>query len=181
MQYRVNSKYHVKHQWTFSNSNIGSGRIIGDACQMVDIFCYLANAKPISVSVEAMHAARSDIFPTDNFSAHISFDDGSVGTLLFTTLGHRDMGVERFELFFDEKSILLEDYMELYGFGLPSWFNDTITAPDKGHEALLNQFFNQLRQETFIPPISIDRLHLVAELTLLIDQLACEGGGNQEV
>lgn len=179
MQYRFNSKYHNMHQWT--HSNVGAGRIIGDACQIVDLFCYLTAAKPISVSVEAMHAARDDIFPTDNFSAHISFDDGSVGSLIFTTLGHPDMGIERFELFYDEKSILLEDYMELHGFGLPSWFSDTITSPDKGHEALLNQFFSALNQETFQPPISLDRLHLVAELTLLIDQLACEGGGNKEL
>lgn len=179
MQYRFNSKYHTMHQWT--HSNVGAGRIIGDACQIVDLFCYLTAAKPTAVSVEAMHAARDDIFPTDNFSAHISFDDGSVGSLLFTTLGHPDMGIERFELFYDEKAILLEDYMELHGFGLPSWFSDTITAPDKGHAALLNQFFSALNQETFQPPISLERLHMVAELTLLIDQLACEGGGNKEL
>lgn len=179
MQYRINSKYHVMHHWTYSN--VGAGRIIGDACQMVDLFCYLTQANPISVSVEAMHAARDDIFPTDNFSAHISFDDGSIGSLMFTTIGHPDMGVERFELFYDEKSILLEDYMELYGFGLSSWFNETNTSPDKGHEALLSQFFSALKQDTFEPPISVDRLHLVAELTLLIDQLACEGGGSKEI
>lgn len=179
MQYRLNSKYHVKHQWTYSN--VGAGRIIGDACQMIDLFCYLTAAKPIAVSVEAMHAARDDIFPTDNFSAHISFDDGSVGSLFFTTLGHPDMGTERFELFYDEKAILLEEYMELYGFGLPSWFNDTITSPDKGYEALLEQFFSAFNQETFQSPISLERLHMVAELTLLIDQLACEGGGNKEL
>jgi predicted dehydrogenase/threonine dehydrogenase-like Zn-dependent dehydrogenase len=179
MQYRLNSKYHVMHQWTYSN--VGAGRIIGDACQMIDLFCYLTAAKPIAVSVEAMHAARDDIFPTDNFSAHISFDDGSVGSLFFTTLGHPDMGTERFELFYDEKAILLEEYMELYGFGLPSWFNDTITSPDKGHEALLEQFFSAINQETFQSPISLERLHMVAELTLLIDQLACEGGGNKEL
>jgi hypothetical protein len=71
--------------------------------------------------------------------------------------------------------------MELYGFGLPSWFNDTITSPDKGHEALLEQFFSAINQETFQSPISLERLHMVAELTLLIDQLACEGGGNKEL
>ena len=179
MNYRINSPFLGKEHWM--QSNVGAGRIIGEACQIIDIFCYLTNAKPLSVSVEAMHAVRDDIFPTDNFTAHISFTDGSVCSLLFTAIGHPDIGNERLEIFFDEKAILMEDYMELYGFGLSSWFNETTTAPDYGTNHLLDQFFAGLKKDTFIPPIDFQRLYTVGYLTLVIDELACMGGGKKNL
>ena len=162
-------------------STMKAGYILGDASQIVDLFCYLTDARPVSIAVEAMHSSRDDIFPTDNVSVQISFSEGSVCTLLYTVLGHAGMGAERMEIFYDEKAILMEDYMELYGFGLPAWFNETITVPDNGHERLVSQFFNSLKDESLVAPIDPDRLHMIAEVSLLIDQLACEGGGKKEL
>jgi len=162
-------------------STMKAGYILGDASQVVDLFCYLTDARPVSVAVEAMHSSRDDIFPTDNVSVQISFSEGSVCTLLYTVLGHAGMGSERMEIFYDEKAILMEDYMELYGFGLPAWFNETITVPDNGHERLVSQFFTALHEESLVAPIDPDRLHMIAEVSLLIDQLACEGGGKKEL
>ncbi len=162
-------------------STMKVGYILGDASQIVDLFCYLTDARPVSVAVEAMHSSRDDIFPTDNVSVQISFSEGSVCTLLYTVLGHAGMGGERMEIFYDEKAILMEDYMELYGFGLPAWFNETVTVPDNGHERLVSQFFNSLNNEPLVAPIDLDRLHMIAEVSLLIDQLACEGGGKKEL
>ena len=179
VNYRINAGFLAKKHWM--HSNVGAGRIIGEVSPIIDLFCYLTESTPISVSVEAMHAQRDDIFPTDNFSTHISFDDGSVCSLIFTALGHPDVGSERMEIFFDEKAIVLQDFMELYGFGLPSWFNETVSTPDLGHEALINHFFHALKLENFKSPISLKRLYTAAEITLLIDQLACEGGGKKEL
>ncbi len=179
INYRMNLSTLGKQHWV--QTDVGAGRIIGDACHIIDLFCFLTNAEPLSVSVEALHTSRDDIFPTDNFSTQISFNDGSVCSLFFNAIGHPDSGSERMELFYDSKSILMEDYMELYGFGLSSWFNETVTTPDKGYRNLIQQFFNQLNQKEFSSPLPFDRLCTVAKLTLLIDQLACEGGGKKQV
>lgn len=176
MHYRVNREPELRTQ-----NGMGAGRIIGDTCQIIDLFCYLTEAHPISISVEAMHSARDDIFPTDNVSTQISFSDGSVCSLLYTTLGNAAMGADRMELFYDGKAILMEDYMELYGFGLPSWFNETLSKPDHGYEAFMTHFFSALQKDEYVPPIDSERLHMVAEITLLIDKLACEGGGKKEL
>jgi predicted dehydrogenase/threonine dehydrogenase-like Zn-dependent dehydrogenase len=160
---------------------MGAGRIIGDMCQVVDLLCYFADMAPISVSVESMHASRDDIFPTDNVSAQIAFADGSVCSFLYTTLGHSDMGSDRLEMYFDGKVILMEDYMELYGFGVSSWFNETLPTPDRGCQAMVSQFFKTLYNQDSNPLISFDHLLQVAQLTLIIDQLACEGGGKKEL
>lgn len=177
--YRMNAGYIAKEHWV--QSEVGAGRIIGEACHIIDLFCFLTDSQPRAVSVEAMHASRGDVFPTDNFSAQISFEDGSICTLLYTALGHADVGKERMEIFFDSKAIVMQDYTELYGFGLSSSFNETVTMPDKGHALLMQQFFKSLTKKKYTPPISLKRLHTVAELTLIIDQLACQGGGLKEL
>lgn len=179
VHYRMNAGYISKDHWI--QTDIGAGRIIGEACHIIDLFCFLTEAKPLAVSVEAMHAGKDDIFPTDNFSAQITFQDGSICTLLYTSLGHAQLGKERMELFFDGKTIVMDDYAQLHGFGFPNTFHETTVNPDKGHEALLNQFFQAIKQPSFEPPISFDRLALVAQLTLMIDSLACKGGGVQEI
>lgn len=179
VHYRMNAGFIPKEHWV--QTDIGAGRIIGEACHIVDLFCYLTDSKPVSVSVEAVHASTNNIFPTDNFSAQIRFADGSICTLLYTALGHAQLGKERMELFFDSKTIVMDDFTQLHGFGFPSTFNETTLSPDKGHETLLTMFFKHLNAPAFEPPISFDRLKTTAELTLIIDQLACEGGGEKQL
>jgi predicted dehydrogenase len=179
VHYRMNAGYISKDHWI--QSDIGAGRIIGEACHIIDLFCFLTDSKPLAVSVEAMHTAKDDIFPTDNFSAQITFQDGSICTLIYTSLGHNQLGKERMELFFDGKTIVMDDYAQLHGFGFPNTFHETTVNPDKGHEALINQFFDSIKKPTFTPPIHFDRLALVAHLTLVIDTLACQGGGTKEI
>lgn len=177
VHYRMNVGYIPKEHWV--QTEVGAGRIIGEACHIIDLFYYLTDAQPVSVSVETLQAGTDTLFPTDNFVASISFNDGSICSLLYTSLGHKKLGKERMELFFDSKSIIMDDYMYLAGFGMRGSFDENGTIPDKGHETLINLFFDSLKKSTFEPPISFARLRAVSELTLIIDQLACEGGGEK--
>jgi predicted dehydrogenase/threonine dehydrogenase-like Zn-dependent dehydrogenase len=179
IQYRMNAGFIPKDHWI--QTEVGAGRIIGEACHIFDLFCFLTAAEPRSVSVEALRPKNNNLFPTDNFSAQIGFSDGSICNLVYTSLGHNDLSKERMEIFYDSKTILMDDYKVLQGFGLPSSFNEKTMKPDKGHEQLLKEFFRNVTKDQFIPPISLKRLDMVAELTLIIDQLACAGGGQKEV
>lgn len=179
LHYRVNAGYLPKDHW--AQTEVGAGRIIGEVCHIIDLLCYLINSKPVSVSVESLHSSKDMLFPTDNFSAQIHFADGSIGTILYTSLGHFKMGKERIELFYDSKSIVMNDYIRMTGFGLPSSFTTSLPSADKGHETLLKSFFENVKKAPFVPPIAVDHLLNVAELTLLIDKLACEGGGSKEL
>ncbi len=177
--YRMNAGFIPKDHWI--QSSVGSGRIIGEACHIFDLFYYLTDSKAVSVSVEAIKSKADDIFSTDNFSAQVSFADGSICTLIYTALGNSAMSKERMEIFFDSKSIVMEDFLTLTGFGLPKSFNQSAFSQDKGHEVLISKFFGALKTKNFEPPISIERLLDTTRLTLIIDQLACQGGGNQEI
>ncbi len=89
------------------------------------------------------------------------------------------MGKERMELYFDSKTIIMDDYVSLEGFGLPFSFNENVKQPNTGHESLINNFLQAVKQDEFLPPISIERLNQATELTLIVDQLALKGGGEQ--
>ena len=178
IHYRMNAGYIPADHWT--QTDLGAGRVIGEACHIFDLFCFLTGSKPAAVSVESLKPGSTDLFPTDNFSAQISFEDGSICTLLYTALGHSALGKERMEVFYDSKTIVMDDYKVLQGFGISHSFNESTRHPDKGHEILLQKFFDGLHSEERKMPISMERLNRVAELTLIIDELVCKGGGNKE-
>ncbi len=178
MSYRINSGYKITKDW--DGQEIRAGSIIEEACHIFDLFCFLTSAKPVSVSVEALRPVSDDIFPTDNFSAHISFDDGSLGSLVCSSIGHSGLGRERMELFFDSKTIVMNDFLTLRGYGVSHTFDETVTVPDKGRSHLLSQFFEEIRKDSWKMPIKMDRLSNVAQLTLVVDQLVCQGGGTHE-
>lgn len=179
MHYRMNAGLISKDHWV--QSDVGAGRIIGEACHIVDLFCFLTDSKVRAISVESMHSKNENVFPTDNFSVQLSFDDGSVCSLLYTSVGHTSLAKERMELFFDGKAIVMDDYRTLKGYGMYPGFDEVSSCPDKGHAVLLKKFFDACSLPEFIPPISYQRLEQVAELTLIIDALACQGGGARDM
>lgn len=176
--YRVSSK---NNQICEQKAAPRAGKILSDACHYIDLFCYLTDAQPIAVSVESIHTLRDDVFPTDNFSAQISFADGSVCSLLYTTLGHEQYSSEQLELFFDGKTILMHDFLILQGHGLPAWFDESVSTPTSGRDLLIADFFAGLRENPVRTPISRERIMMVNTITLIIDRLACSGGGEQQL
>jgi len=85
------------------------------------------------------------------------------------------------ELFFDGKSVVMNDYKELTGFGLPKSFNKKTNSPDKGHATILKQFFASLQDKNTKLPISFERLQSVSEISLIVDELVAQGGGEKEI
>lgn len=177
--YRMNVGYIDKNHWV--QTDVGAGRIIGEACHIVDLFLYLIESDVVSISVNVLKTKNEDIGANDNFVATISFQDGSIANLIYTAIGNTQQNKEYMEVFFDGKSIVLDDYKTLKSFGLKNDFNDKSYNADKGHEAIMNLFFKNLSKDAFIHPVSIKRLLYTARLTLIINDLASQGGGNQEI
>lgn len=157
------------------------GRVIAQASHIFDLFCYLTDAKPLTISVESVRSFNNNSFPTDNFNAVVSFDDGSICCLTFTSLGHPNLGKERMELFFDSKSIVMDDFITLSGHGILPTFDEKVRIPDYGYDRLISAFFDCTKRSKIELPISLDRLIKVAQITLTVDELACRGGGEKDI
>jgi len=179
ISYRINFNNQQSHA---INSEIaGVGRIITYIAPIIDACMFITDAQPLSLSVDAISAYHSSVFPTDNVAITVRFTDGSVCSIIGTTLGHAAIGSERLELFCEGKSIVMEDYLSLTGWGFARTFNETAYIKDTGHGALVKQFIDRITHKPYIPVISVKRLLLGMQTTLIIDQLACEGGGEKNL
>jgi threonine dehydrogenase-like Zn-dependent dehydrogenase/predicted dehydrogenase len=177
INFRMNAGYIPKDQRM--SSQWKAGRVIAQASHVFDLFCYLTDSKPTSISVESLRS-WGDSFLSDNFSTNITFEDGSICSLIFTSLGSPDLGKERMELFFDSKSIVMDDYIKLVGYGLPTSFEEKCKVPDLGYSKFMRSFFECARsRNNDLLPISYDRLLAVAKINLTVDELICAGGGEK--
>lgn len=129
--YRMNAG-HIPHSHWVQGPQ-GGGRNIGEACHIYDLFTALTDAHPVNIAASAI--GREDAHDTrnENFSVSLTFSDGSLATLIYTSLGHPDVPKERMEVFFDGKVLTLDDYRQLTAAGrnAPLWKG----AQDKGHRA----------------------------------------------
>ena len=112
MHYRVNAGFLEPSHWIFSDDN-GGGRIIGEACHMVDFMLYLTGSLPVKVSAERVGGGNGYVVPNDNALITLRFADGSVGTITYTGSGDRALSKERLEVFWEGKSGVLTDFREL--------------------------------------------------------------------
>ncbi len=108
IDYRMNAGYLPADHWVFGAE--GGGRNLGEACHIYDLFTFLTGARFTGLRVSAIRPATTYYSPQDNFSVSITFDDGSVANLIYTSLGARDYPKERMEIFVDGKVITLDDY-----------------------------------------------------------------------
>ena len=76
-----------------------------------------SSSKPVNQAMK-IPVDNTSVVANDNMVATIKWMDGSLTTLIYTALGHRDLAKERIEFFADGSSIILNDFkkLELYGF-----------------------------------------------------------------
>ena len=110
---RIAALDRVVHVPLHTKMGFGGGRNLGEACHIYDLFTYLTGARIERVQAAAIRQATGYYRRQDNFTACLSFDDGSVATLTYTGLGSKDYPKERLEMFVDGKVIALDDYKTL--------------------------------------------------------------------
>jgi predicted dehydrogenase len=137
MCYRVNAGYLPPEHWVQGPQ--GGGRNLGEACHMYDLFRFLAGAPVTSVAATAIDPGALPHSRSENFSATLGYGDGSVATLVYTSLGPKGLAKERLEVFVDGEAYLLEDFVSLTraSDGQVLWRS---SEPDKGHAAGLALF-----------------------------------------
>ena len=106
--YRMNAGYLPPDHWVHSEE--GGGRNLGEACHIYDLFSALTGSKMLAVSAQSIVPASRQWRKDDNFVATISYADGSICSLMYTSLGHKSFPKETMEVFVDGKVISMQDY-----------------------------------------------------------------------
>jgi predicted dehydrogenase/threonine dehydrogenase-like Zn-dependent dehydrogenase len=109
--YRMNAGYILPDHWVHGPE--GGGRNIGEACHIYDLFGCLVGSEATSVAARSIDPSSRRWAKDDNFVATVSYGDGSVCTLTYTALGHRDHPKERMEIFVGGAVFSLVDYKRL--------------------------------------------------------------------
>ncbi len=163
--YRVNAGYLPPDHWTQTEE--GGGRIIGEACHMVDLFQYLVSpAEVVEVTSTAIAPQVGHISPEDNVVVTARYDDGSVATLLYTALGAKALPKEYVEIYADGKVLVIDDFrtLRVYGASVKGWRGRT---QDKGHLRELLIFGRHMSQAGRKVPVSLETLASVTRASML--------------
>jgi predicted dehydrogenase len=144
MHYRVNAGFIPADSWVH-DPVAGGGRLLGEGCHFFDFLRAFAGAAAESVSVETSGADRKDVQATGNFSATVRYVNGSVGQVLYTSLGAPGMPKEQFECFAGQTCGALDDYRNAEFFRETRREESGKHGQDKGQGALVEAFLKSLR------------------------------------
>ncbi|NPV10178.1 MAG: Gfo/Idh/MocA family oxidoreductase [Ignavibacteria bacterium] len=171
INYRVNAGNIPLDHWTRGPQ--GGGRIIGEACHMFDLMNYFTSSKPIDVISRSIRNPTHYHFVKDNFSATISYEDGSFGNLIYTSFGSPKLQKEYIEIYCDGNVYIINDFLslELYENSnkkIKSW------KVEKGYLEELEEFAKSLLNKTEIP-ISLDEIIFATEISFIVDKQISDG------
>ena len=156
MTYRVNAGPIPRDHWVHGDQ--GGGRIAGAVCHFVDTLTALAGAPP--VAVEGFSPAGIG----DSLAALLRFGDGSVGTIVYSSVGDPAVPKERIDIFAAGNIIEIGDFATI-AISRNGRTRTRKAAQDKGQNRLVAAFLAAARGEAE-PPIPVDELEAVSLATL---------------
>lgn len=106
------------------------GRIVGEACHLVDLAVFLTGSVVKSVSAQPMGVHPTS--NTDNASFLLATENGSNVVINYFANGSKSFSKEKLELFYQNKTLVMDNFRVTTGFGW-SGFSKLKTSQDKGH------------------------------------------------
>ncbi|OQA80082.1 MAG: 4-carboxy-2-hydroxymuconate-6-semialdehyde dehydrogenase [bacterium ADurb.Bin243] len=150
IRYRMNAGFIPLDNWVHESG----GRIVGECCHIIDLMTFFTGAVVESVGCESLSPSEAKFSAADNKSITLKYKDGSVCSIDYFAVGGKSLPKEFMEVHFDEKSIVMEDYKSLKGYGLQL---DEIKTPisEKGQFEELEALYRTLRGEGTRWPIEL--------------------------
>lgn len=126
--------------WT-QDPAIGGGRIVGEACHLIDLVRHLVGAPIVDVSSVGLDG----LGPNDTRSIHLTFADGSIGVVNYFANGSKQFPKERVEVFAGGRVLVNENFRTLRAYGWPGVRTLRLRKLDKGHAASVAAFVDAVR------------------------------------
>lgn len=111
--YRINAEQITKDSWIYDDAE-GSGRVVTELCHFIDFLQYLVD-KPIT-DYQAFHLNDKSVTEkqsNENVVLSLKFEDGSIGTIVYTTNGDSTLPKEYCEMHCNRSTAILKNFMEL--------------------------------------------------------------------
>ena len=106
---------------------LSGGRIIGEVCHFIDLASFFADSTVHSVCTNNAGQSEEDV------TVLLRFANGSTATINYFSNGSKSYDKERIELYSQGKTLILENWKRLTGYGFKG-FSSSSGSQDKGHE-----------------------------------------------
>jgi predicted dehydrogenase len=136
----VNAGQIPSDHWT-QDSEIGGGRIIGEACHFIDLLRFLAGTEIVAKDILKLRDQTGD-----TATIRLSFRDGSIGSIHYFCNGNRKFPKERLEVFSGGRILQLDNIRKMQGYGWPTFKSMNLWRQDKGQNAAVQAFVEAIRQ-----------------------------------
>ena len=158
--------------WT-QDTQVGGGRILGEACHFIDLARFLVGARIVGASAGAMRSRSGFAGSVDTAQISLEFEDGSIASIQYYANGHRSFPKERVEVFASGRILQLENFRVLRGFGCPGFRGFRTWRQDKGHAACVQAFLKAV--ESGGPsPIPAEEIFEVSRVAIdVAESLVC--------
>jgi predicted dehydrogenase len=128
------------NHWT-QDMAVGGGRIIGEACHLIDLITYLSGSLVESVVMNSMGTNPAE--NTDNATILLKYQNGSTGVINYFANGSKAYSKERVEIYSQEKTIVIDNFRKAEYFGFKK--NGMSKSQDKGHFEQFSRFIERLK------------------------------------
>lgn len=105
--YRVNMPSLERDHWSYKAEE--GGRLLGEACHFTDALNFLIGSKPSRVKTSGIPLGGA-IANEENFTIAVEYEDGSLGTILYTALGNFKLPKEYIEIYADGKIMIIDNF-----------------------------------------------------------------------
>lgn len=122
---------------------VGGGRIIGEACHLIDLITYLADSTVESVVMNAMGTDPDS--GTDNASILLKYKNGSNGVINYFANGHKAYSKERVEVYSQGRTIIMDNFRKSKYYGFKS--SGMSKTQDKGHYNQFKTLIDNLKKD----------------------------------
>lgn len=171
MQIRVNAGFLPQGHWA-QQKDVGGGRIIGEVCHFVDLLSYFAGSNPLSVTACGVVSDSVTWQEDDNCAITIRFQNGAVGTIVYTAMGDKKQPKELIEVFVAGNSYVINDFQE--GIIFRGGKKHMIKNAGKGHKQEMQYFLDAVTGVVQLP-FAFESLLYTTMTTLKIQDALCSG------
>lgn len=135
---RVNSPGMKREHW-INDPVEGGGAIVGEGCHFFDFINWLIGVEPRKIYAEMISSTNPYLVDANNIVSTLSYEDGSVASLTYSTIGNESFTKERIEVFMDGGVVALDDFKELVIAGLGDK-GENLPRINKGQFELLREY-----------------------------------------
>jgi predicted dehydrogenase/threonine dehydrogenase-like Zn-dependent dehydrogenase len=137
----MNAGFIQADHWV-QDMEVGGGRIIGEACHLIDLISFLTGSEVEAVVMNALGPDPKE--NTDNAALLLRYKNGAQGVIHYFANGHKAYSKERVEIYSQGRNMIIDNFRKSRYYGFKS--KGLKQSQDKGHKEQFRRFVAQLQQ-----------------------------------